>query len=141
MARLPNIQSRQMLARSVDSLALAWALAWSWACSSMFGIEDMELPRVRTRVNPPTVGERGGAVGSVASDDLRAWRPPSIGPAVLAVLMLVVLLTPAPPNVRTRGFGLVGGSGRGGAGFESNKIVLGMAGVSSWAMMMRQSRG
>ena len=86
MARLPNMQSRQMLARSIDSFALACALAWSWACSSMFGMEDMELPRVRTRVKPPTVGERGGAVGSVARDDLRAWTPPKVGPAVLAVL-------------------------------------------------------
>jgi hypothetical protein len=101
----------------------------------MLGMEDMELPRVRMRVKPPVVGERGGAVGSVASDDVRACSPPNVGPAVpvLAALM--------PPNARARGFGDVAASRRGGAGFESNRIVLGMAGVSSWAMMMRQSRG
>ena len=110
MARLPNMQSRQMLARSVDSLARACAFAWSWACSSMFGMDDMELPRVRTRVNPPTVGERGGAVDSVTRDDLRAWRAPGGGAGVAAVVVLL------PPNARARGFGLVGGSGRGGGG-------------------------
>jgi len=129
------MQSRQMLARSVDSLALAWALAWTWACSSMLGMEDMELPRVRMRVKPPTVGERGGAAGSVTSDDVRACSPPNVGAGVLALLAL------AAPNARVRRLGDVGASTRGGAGLESNRMVLGMAGVSSWAMMMRQSRG
>lgn len=57
------------------------------------------------------------------------------------MLAVLVVLELAPPNARARGLGLVDGSGRGGAGLESNKIALGMAGVSSWAMMMRQSRG
>ena len=138
MARLPNMQSRQMFARSDDSLALACALAWTCACSSMFGMDEMELPRVRTRVKAPTVGDRGGAVGSVASEDLRAWRLAPMDPAVLALALALAL---PPPKARARVFGLAGGSARGGAGFESNRMALGMAGVSSWAMIMRQSRG
>jgi hypothetical protein len=129
------MQSRQILARSVDSFALACAFACTWACSSMLGIEDTEPPRVRMRVKPPSVGERG-AVGSAASDDRRACRPPRAGPAVLAVTALA-----AGPKALARVFGRLGDSGRAGAGLESNRIVLGMAAVSSWAMMMRQSRG
>lgn len=98
----------------------------------MFGMDDIELPRVRVREKLATVGDLG-VVDSVTSDDRRACRPPKEGPAVAAL--------PAPPKALDRVFGCVGDSARGGLGFESNRIVLGMEAVSSWAMIIRQSRG
>jgi hypothetical protein len=95
------------------------------------GIEEMELPRARVREKAATVGDRG--VDSVTSDDRRACDPPKVGPAVLAV--------PEPLKTLDRACGCVGDSARGEPGFESNRIVLGIDMNSSWAMMMRQSRG
>lgn len=97
----------------------------------MFGMEEMELPRARTRVKAPTVGDLG--VGSVTRDDLRACSPPKAGPTVLA--------PPAPPKSRDRAFGCRGASARGGAGLESKRMVLAVGIGSSWAMMILQSLG
>lgn len=97
----------------------------------MFGMEEMEFPRVRVRVKAATVGDLG--VGSVMSDFLRACGPPNVGPAVPAV--------PGVAKALDRAFSWVGDSARGNPGFESNRMALGMELVSSWAIMMRQSRG
>ena len=48
----------------------------------MFGMDEMEFPRVRERVKAATVGDLG--VDSVTREDLRACSPPNVGPAVLA---------------------------------------------------------
>lgn len=87
------------------------------------------------RVKPPIVGDRG-AVGSVASEDRRACKPLKAGPAVLTL----AADTPEPKAL-DRVWEMVGDSARAGAGFESKRIALDIAGVSSWATMMRQSRG
>src|SRR5690242_12845356 len=144
MLVLPNMHSRQVLTRSAASLARAWAWAWAWAwmwaCSSMLGMEDIEEPRVRVRVKLLTVGERG--VGSAASEVRRACRlPNAVGAAPLAVAVAVAVAVAAlgPPKARERVW--VGDSARGGPGLLSNSTVLAMWAKSSWAMMMRTSRG
>jgi hypothetical protein len=91
MARFPNMQSRQIFARSVDSLARAWALACIWACSSILGIDEMELPRVRIRVKPPTTGDFG-ALDSVTSDEVRECDGPRDEPCAGATLYMAELL-------------------------------------------------
>jgi hypothetical protein len=97
----------------------------------MYGIEDMEFPRVRARLKVPTVGDLG--VGSVARDDLRACSPPNDGPAVLA--------PPPLPKSLDRAFDGGGVSARGGAGLESKRMVLAVGLGSSWAIMILQSLG
>src|SRR5690349_19221603 len=97
----------------------------------MFGMDDMEEPRVRVRVKLLTVGDLG--VGSATSEVRRACRPPKDGPAVPAV----AALEPPKPLVRV----WVGDSARGGPGLLSNSTVLAMCAKSSWAMIMRTSRG
>jgi hypothetical protein len=97
----------------------------------MFGIEDMEFPRVRARVKVLTVGDLG--VGSVTRDDLRACCPPNEGPTVLA--------PPAPPKSLVRACDCGGDSARGGAGLESKRMVLAVGLGSSWAIMILQSLG
>ena len=95
----------------------------------MLGMDEMEAPRVRVRAKLLTMGERGGG-GSAASDVRRACRPPSEGAGTADCVL---------PKVRVRVW--VGDSGRGGAGLLSNSTVLAMWAKSSWAMMMRTSRG
>ena len=62
MLVLPNMHSRHVLTRSDDSLARAWAWAWAWACaytwacSSMLGMDEMEAPRVREEMLPRPQG-------------------------------------------------------------------------------------
>jgi hypothetical protein len=68
MGVFPNMQSKHTLTRSVASFACAFACICE--CSSMLGMEDMELPRVRVRVKLASMGERG--VDSVTSDERRA---------------------------------------------------------------------
>ena len=73
------------------------------------------------------MGERGVVVSDVR-EDLRACVPPKAGPAVFD--------PPAPPNNLARGFVRVGDSERGGPGFESKRIVLGIGPDSSWAIII-----
>jgi hypothetical protein len=91
----------------------------------MLGMDDTEPPLVRIRVKPGNVGDLG-TVGSATSDALRACTPPNVGPAVLAVAAVM-----PGPNARERAVESGGESGRVGAGFESNRIVLGVEPVSS----------
>lgn len=134
MGVLPNMHSRATLTRSVDSLDFAWAFACVCACSSMLGIEEIELPRVRERVKAATVGERG--VDSVTRDERRACMPPYEGAWEVAAAGAA-----GGPKARERVVGWVGDSGRGGLGLESNRMVLLLPLASSWAIRMRQSRG
>ena len=96
----------------------------------MEGIEDMEPPRALVRVKEPMVGDLG--VGSVTKEDLRACIPPEVPEEEEA---------PVAPKVLARVFICVGDSVRGEPGLESKRMFLGIDINSSWAMMMRQSRG
>jgi hypothetical protein len=72
----------------------------------------MELPRVRIRVKPPTVGDRGDGVGSVTREERRAWSPPNAGPGVVELLAL------GPPKGLARGLE----ARRGRLGVEENRL-------------------